>query len=42
MSVGVIPIIMRALGTTSRNVKEGLEKIGTETNIIDFQKTVIA
>lgn len=37
--VEVIPVVVDALGTAPKNLKERLGKIGIEKNIADLQKT---
>ena len=39
--VKVIPIIIGALGTTSRLLRKRLENIGIETKVVELQKSAI-
>ena len=41
MPVKVIPVILDALGTTLKKLKQGLSDIGIETRIVELQKTTI-
>lgn len=39
MTVDIIPVVIDALGSPSRKLKEHLRKIGIETSIVNLQKT---
>ena len=41
MSVKVIPVVVGALGTTPKKLKQRLSDIGIETRIVELQKTAI-
>ena len=41
MPVKVIPVILDALGTTPKKLKQPLSDIGIETRIVELQKTTI-
>ena len=41
MPVKVIPVVVRALGTTPKKLKQRLIDIGIETRIVELQKTTI-
>ena len=41
MPVKVIPVVEGALGTTPKKLKQWLSDIGTETGIVELQKTTI-
>ena len=41
MPVKVIPVVVGALGTTSKKRKQRLSDIGIETRIVELQKTTI-
>ena len=41
MSVKVIPVVVGALGTTPKKLKQRLSDIGIETRIVELQKTTI-
>ena len=41
MPVKVIPVIVAALGTTPKKLKHWLSYIGTETRLVELQKTTI-
>ena len=41
MAVKVIPVVVGALGTTPNKLKHWLSNTGTETGIVELQKTAI-
>ena len=41
MPVKVIPVVVGALGTTTKKLKQWLSDIGIETRIVKLQKTII-
>ena len=41
MKVRVIPLVIGVLGTTPMKLRNWLKEIGTETQITEFQKTVL-
>ena len=41
MPVKVIPIVVGALGTTPKKLKQRLSDTGTETRLVELQKTTI-
>ena len=41
MTVKVIPVVVGALGTTPKKLKQQLSDIGIETRIVELQKTTI-
>ena len=41
MPVNIIPVVVCALGTTPKKLKQRLSDIGIETRIVELQKTTI-